>query len=313
MSSNKQEYVIGVDGGASKTTIAVANLQGEIVEKAKGGPTNYLAVGEIRARSNLKKIILPLLQKYQNIENIVFGFAGLNNKKDFLVFQRIVRSMIPKGVKFALYNDAVIAMEATCEEKPRILIVAGTGSSALGQNGKKTIKAGGREFLLTDEGSAYDFGIRALRSAVKSFDGRGQKTILESLVLKKAGAKDIPGLVMKVQMVWQKKPGEFKKYVASFTRLLGEAFIKKDKVAGAIIEQGAEELFFGAEAVIKNLGIKNQKICVGYVGSSFKLPFLKILLSAKIKRLAPKAYFISSIESVVGAVKLALKKNNAED
>ena len=314
-------FVIGVDGGGTKTVAVVADERGKIVARKDGGPTNYHAAGEKCARDNLKRLLAPLLRRYR-VRNIVFGFAGLDSQKDHAVYQRIVKAVLRQNVSFSLYNDAEIALEAMPRLDFRVLVIAGTGSAIWGQRGDKKVKAGrrhaeagyglakagGLDFLLSDEGSAYYLGLEALRAAVRSFDGRGQKTILEGLVLKRAKAKDIPDTATKIYLALQNRPEDFKTYIASFAPLVGTAFAKNDKVAKTILEESANELFLGAKAVVKRLKLANAELCVGYVGSAFRAPLMKNLLSAKIKKLAPKARFIDVINPVAGAVKMALRE-----
>jgi len=313
-------FVIGVDAGATKTTAAVADERGKILARKEGGPTNYHAAGQVHSRENLRKLLAPFLRKYR-VGNIVFGFAGLDSRKDLLVYQKIVRSVLSKGIHFSLYNDAEVALEAMPCSDPKVLVIAGTGSTVWAQRcgnkvkagrrhaeaGYGLAKAGGLDFLLSDEGSAYDLGMRVLRSAVRSFDGRGQKTMLEQLVLKKTRAKTIPDAAAKIYLESHKRPENFKTYIASFAPLVGIAFARKDKAAKTILEESANELFLGVKAVVKRLKLTNSELCVGYVGSAFLAPLLKDLLSVKIKKLAPKARFIDFIDPVRGAIKMAIK------
>ena len=56
----------------------------------------------------------------------------------------------------------------------------------------------GWDFLWGDEGSSYDAGLRAMRAAVRSWDGRIKETIFESSVPEKAGAKSMEDFITKV-------------------------------------------------------------------------------------------------------------------
>jgi len=46
----------------------------------------------------------------------------------------------------------------------------------------ETAKTGGMDYLLSDQGSGFDIGQQVLRAAVKSYDGRSKKTLLEKLL-----------------------------------------------------------------------------------------------------------------------------------
>jgi len=306
-SGAKKEYVLGIDGGATKSVAALADMNGKIVVLKRGESINIHSIGEARTRKHLKELLSSFIRKYP-VRGAVFGLAGLNTKKDETVYRNLIKKILPSRVRFAVYNDTKIALEATCGGAgARILIVSGTGSNVYGEYRGKQVRAGGWDFLLGDEGSAYEFGMKAIRAAIRSYDGRGRKTILENLVLKKAGVSTIPVLIDTIYAIWHKRPNELKYYIASFSSLVDTAFAKGDPLAAAIQKDAAEELFLGARAVIKKLHMGKTRVCVGYAGSNFKAPLLKSLLTRKIKKIAPRAYFVSTIKPVEGAVLLALK------
>lgn len=300
-------FVIGIDGGGTKTAAVLADARGKILIQKEGASSNYHAIGEDQARDNLKKLIVPLVRKYL-VRSIAFGLAGLDSKKDLSILKKMVGSILPRGVLFSLHNDAEIALEAMSCPGPKVLVISGTGSAIWAQCDGLKVKAGGLSFLLADEGSAYDFGMKALRAAARSFDGRGQKTILEKLILKKTGAKNIPDAAAKIYLELHESLGDIQTNVASFAPLVGIAFGKRDAVARKILEDAADELFLGVQAVVQKLNIIDTNLCVGYVGSTFRAPLMKNLLSAKIKNIAPKACFVGTVNPVFGAVQIALRQ-----
>lgn len=303
-----KRFVLGIDGGGTKTIAAVADLSGNVLSQKICGSTNWHRVGEKEVQKSLEKLLKPILKKY-NVEAAVFGLAGLDTKDDFLIYQKIVRKVLGLKIKLQIFNDTKIALEALPDEAAKLLIISGTGSNIYGEYKNQQARSGGWDFLLADEGSAYGFGIEAIKAAIRSFDGRGEKTILENLVPKHAKKKHIHDVITEIYKLWQQKPNEFKSYIASFAPIIDRAYYTNegDRVAKRIIMDGAEELFLGAKAVIEKLGMAGEKICVGFVGSNFKAPLLKDLLSDKIKKIASRAYFVEDVEPVKGAIKLALR------
>ena len=53
----EKKYVIGVDGGGTKTISALANLEGKILAFGKSGPSNVRKVGLKIAVENIAKAI----------------------------------------------------------------------------------------------------------------------------------------------------------------------------------------------------------------------------------------------------------------
>ena len=303
------EYFIGIDGGATKSWVGVAGPAGNIIHQKVSGALNYHATGERCCQKNLKEALLPLIKKYRKVKAVAIGFAGLDNPQDLKVYRKITRRILPQTIKTLILNDAEIALEDACpnDKNPRLLIICGTGSSCYGEFKGKKAKSVGWDFLLGDEGSAFWMGLRALKAAVRSWDGRGRSTVLEKLVLKKAKKKDISELIPAVYQLWHDQPGEFKKYIASFAPLFHKPGALKDPLAKEIIERAAEELALGAEAVAKRLGLKKEPLCVGFIGSGFNNSGLLLSLSAKIRKKHPQARFVYQINPVKGAIKLAIK------
>lgn len=307
---DKSEYVIGIDGGASKSIAVLMNPEGRVTKWLRWKPINYHAAGIPETRKHFQYLFSQFFKRYR-IRAVVVGVAGLDTRVDFLVYQKILKTAIPRPVPFFVCNDTRTALEDACGENtdPRLIVIAGTGSNVYGEYRGEGARSGGWDFLLADEGSAYGFGMAGIRAAIRSFDGRGEKTILERFVCKSGGAADIPSFITHIYGVWHKKPQEFKRFIASFAKSVDRAALRGDKVAKNIIRKdGVEELFLSVRAVMARLGIgKNSKLCVGYIGSNFKAPGLKNQLSRRIKRNIPHAVFRHEVDAARGAAKLALK------
>ena len=307
-----KNYIIGIDGGGTGSSALIAQSDGKILEKRNGCALNFYSVGKKNAERNLKALLLPFFKKYKGIKTAVFGFAGLDAPKDFFIYKRMAKQVLPKGVDYLVYNDAETAIENVCPfkfregdaETAKILVISGTGATVFGEFKFQKAKSVGWEFLLGDEGSAYWMGISALRAAVRSWDGRGQKTNLEKLILKQAGEKDMFSFLPKIYEEWRNKPG-FKKYIASVSLVVEKACRAKDPLAKKIIKEGADELALGVKAVIYKLGAAKAPIWLGFVGSNFKTPKLQKLLIARIKQASPQTQFNFNVNPSAGALNLA--------
>jgi glucosamine kinase len=71
---------------------------------------------------------------------------------------------------------------------PGIVVIAGTGSVALGWDGERFARAGGHGFLLGDEGSAYWIGREALRAALRFEEQAGGSELLHQTVIQATGS-----------------------------------------------------------------------------------------------------------------------------
>ena len=56
-------YIIGIDGGGTKTIGILTTETGQYLAQAQSGPTNYHVVGEAKTREVLESIIGKLFEK----------------------------------------------------------------------------------------------------------------------------------------------------------------------------------------------------------------------------------------------------------
>lgn len=309
----QKKCYLGVDGGATKSTAVLTDFEGRIIKNRRGRALNYHAIGAKTVRKNLAALIKPLLKKAGRVPmRAVFGFAGLDTKHDEAAYRKIAASVMPKRASFTVVNDAKIALEAQCpNEKNRLLIISGTGANVYGESGNKTARSIGWDFLLGDEGSSYEMGFKALRTTIRSWDGRDRKTVLEKMVLRKIGAKNMEELQNKVYELWHKNPAGFKVFIASFSVLVHKAILKKDRAALAIRDEAARELLIGVRAVARRLKFGNRPFCIGITGSGWKMKGLEATFKKSVKKDFPRARFSSSKrQTVYGALMLACQLRN---
>lgn len=305
--ANKVFY-LGVEGGASKSTAILSGDDKKIILTRKGKALNYHNIGESALKKNLSELISPLLKRAHGGRlHAVFGFAGLDTPADGMTYAKVVKSLMPKSSKFQVLNDAQIALKARCPgENNRILVISGTGASVYGESVSRSARTVGWGFILGDEGSAYYNGLKALKVAVRSWDGRDKKTLLEGLVLKKLGVSRMEDFMPKFYA--KASGGNVKRYIASFSPLVDEAILKKDWAARDIRNEAARELIAGVFSVAKRLNFKGKEFCVGTVGSQWKMPGLLDIFKKGVKEEYKKVYFSDNKDSGAwGAVLLAKK------
>lgn len=303
-----KKFFLGVDGGGTKTTAVVIDGQGKILGKGKAGSTNYHNVGEEGAKKNLERVAQAALKKaaVSNLSYGVLGLAGSDTKKDTKVLTNLVaNSFLGQILKenFLVLNDTQIGFYSGTRP-PGVVIVAGTGCNVYGQNSEGAEAwAGDWGHLLGDQGSAFRMGLLVLETALKSFDGRIKKSLLEDLVFKEIGdSQDL--------LSWAyREPFEVEK-VASLAPLVEKAARKGDVAAAEIIKKTAFELSLGVKAVTTKLGLSGASFKIVLLGSVFTI---KIILIEELKReiacFAPKAECIfPKVEPAIGAAFLAREK-----
>ena len=313
---NNQNYVIGVDGGGTKTIAALANLNGKILKIGKSGPASPRNIGIERAMENVAKAIREIFKKIPKETQILSTFIGLpaveeefkfkikEIEKELLKDKKI--SPIFKG-KVKIGSDQIVAFRSGSNKKDGVLLIAGTGCVAHGWRGTQEAKTSGWGWL-ADEGSAFWVGQRVYQAVLKDLDGRGVKTLLRKLIFQKYKIKykikEDPNFLNR--LIYRQKVVE---NLSPLSIVCDLAAKKGDKIAREILKEAAKELLISAKTVIKKLKFKKRKFPLVLIGGMFKSKIVLDTLKKEIRKFAPKVNFIEpKVEPVIGAVKLALEQ-----
>ena len=244
------EFFLGIDGGGTKTVGLLANGAGRIIAKAESGASNYHAVGEEQTKKVLSDVVSRLISDASaSLEACAccLGLAGVASSVDRRVVGRICDEIGLPGNRI-LTHDAQIALVGGAEELSGVIIIAGTGSIVYGIDSKgREAQAGGWGHLLGDEGSGYDIARRAFQAVARAADGRGDPTLLSSLMLDALEFSQPRNLIP-----WMHSVGKDK--VAQLTGAVFDAANANDSVAQGILDKAADELTLAARVVIDKLG-----------------------------------------------------------
>lgn len=243
------DYLLGIDGGGSKTAVILARRDGTMLGRGEGGPSNYHAVGKENAFAALDQgIALAWAQAglaEQPVAAVVLGMSGVDRPEDSSVFKTWIAMRFPQA-RVRLVNDGQIALAAGTPQGWGVVVVAGTGSIVFGQAPDGRIaRAGGWGFLMGDEGSGYKAGLSALQAVARAHDGRGPDTSLTRRVLAFYQIAAPPDLITVVH-----DPGSTRADLARLSRLVDEEALAGDAVAAGIIQQAADELAACVQAVV---------------------------------------------------------------
>ena len=284
------QYYLGVDGGGTKTTVALMNDAREVVGEGAAGPSNPLRVGVETAVSNIVKAADQAMDEAGvlrvDIASATLGLAGVRRadikqsiRKSFTDQIRIRRTTV--------ITDAEIALFATTLGKPGLVVIAGTGSVCLGKNEKGRMAiAGGGGPLAGDEGGGVGIAQTALHAVAKASDGRGIGTVLTDRASEYFRASGPENLIVAIY-----SPQVDNTRIAGFAKFVVDAAHEGDAVAATILQEAGSELGLAACAVIDKLGLRRQKVPIGCVGSVFHAG--KILTDPMIETIhtiAPKAF-----------------------
>lgn len=302
-------YFLAVDGGGTKTQVLCADENGQIVGEGISGPTSLAVTNAGAASFNLREALRQATEKIPanaQFLSAAMGLAGMDVESEQITAQNTLGPIFEpfKLQKLVLVNDIVIALAGGTDSPDALALIAGTGSNCYGrsQDGL-TAKTSGMDYLLTDQGSGYAIGRAVLRAAVKSFDGRTKKSLLEPFVCEHFRITTIAELKPKVYA-----PLLNKTEVAELAQVCLRAFDQGDEIAKSIFDYAINELALMASTVIDRLRLKEIPTDCVLAGSVTKIAYLQEGLKKKLTESCPQINVIVPIQSpVYGALKLAMK------
>jgi N-acetylglucosamine kinase-like BadF-type ATPase len=189
------EYLLGVDGGGTKTIACLAEVNGKFIAAAKGVGTNFQSCGKKFAATELRRLCDEVLKKAGATNDMVraacYGLCGADRKADFETVHGFLKAVTPTD-NYELVNDTEIALRAGTPAGIGIGLIGGTGVNCIGRgaDGRRD-RVGGQGKISGDYGAADDLIEDALFAASRAFDGRGPQTVLLPRILELLNLSDI--------------------------------------------------------------------------------------------------------------------------
>ena len=226
------KYLLGVDGGGTKTEFLLTDINRIKISSLILGASNPVNVVIETAKSVLSHGITEVCRGicFEEISAFV-GLAGggSDNVKteiaDFL--NRFNFGKVSNG------SDIDSVLEVALKGAHGSAVILGTGIVAFSQKDGVRQRSGGWGFMVDKGGSGFCYGADALNEAFKFIDGRNGSELIFNLVEEKLGKSPEKA----VSDIYGGGPS----FVASFAPIVFEAYKMKDAAAKKIIEGNARE------------------------------------------------------------------------
>jgi glucosamine kinase len=179
--------VVGVDGGASKTRVIVADGTGAELATVTGVASAVRPGEAAHSAEVIAKLVGEALAACEMDGEmpsaLCIGIAGVGRDAEYSAFEDAM-SKRNLADELVVLPDAVIALNDAFHEEAGIVLIAGTGSMAYGRGpSQKMARCGGWGPVCGDEGSGAWIGRRALSVITGSADGREPETGLLNAIL----------------------------------------------------------------------------------------------------------------------------------
>src|SRR3984957_13368609 len=276
-------YLLGVDGGATKTLAGVLDLERGALYLGHAGPSNQDAVGVHAAGGALFDAADEALAQAgisdDELDGAVLAVAGTDTDA-VLAHVRATRS--PEWI---VVGDVVGAWATATGARPGVGAISGTGSNVFGVgHDGRAWRAGGWGHVLGDEGSGYWLAVQAIKAALRDRERSGPETALSAAATDFFDVSTVEALAA---LIYSKPLA--KGEIAAFAIETARVAQAGDEVAGELYERAAAELGKQVTAVIDHTGLIGS-FPVGLIGSAFKAGDLFVEpLAAVIHKHAPEA------------------------
>ena len=316
---SKRAAVLAVDGGGSKTDVAIVSAKGDVLGVARGPTCSHELVGLGGVVGALRPTVDAALRQAGiaadngPVADVgAFALSGADLPSDDRRLLRVLRTAEWAGSELVA-NDTFAVLRAGTDRGWGIGVVCGSGinCTGVGPDGRTVRFPAVGEFPGAADGGGW-IGEMGLGAAVRGRDGRGQRTVLERTVPAHFGVRRPwsvlegirNGLIARDRVVLELPP------------LVFAAAAHGDAVARSIVDALADEVVTMVVASLRRLRLLRTEVDVTLGGGVFRAedPAFVTRIRAGVCETAPNARVaVLDGPPVVGAALLGLDHAGARD
>lgn len=296
--------VIAVDGGASKTHLALVGRDGELLRLVRGPASSPQNLGLERAVAALDALYHEAGGSGIDAELAQLNVSGV----DFPSEEQELRAAIETrgwAKRTVVENDTFAILRAGTERGWGVAVVCGTGINCVGVDARgRHARFPALGAITGDWGGGSDVGTAALAAAARSEDGRGPATTLERAVPAHFGLETPSELAEAIHR------GRVSAHRLLELPPVVFAEAERDEVAAGIVSRLAAEIVAMARVALARLDLSAEPAEVLLGGGLLQSGDGRLsgAVAAELARIAPQAAVtVSSSPPIVGAALLGLE------
>jgi N-acetylglucosamine kinase-like BadF-type ATPase len=310
-----EPLVLAIDGGNSKTDLALVRADGEVVALVRGPQSSPHHLGVDGSLGVLDDLLAQALTEagLPNGDGPVADvgrlyLAGVDFPSEEKEMHEAASS---RGLarRISVGNDTLAVLRAGTDSGWGVAIVCGAGINCVG------VAPDGRQarfpalgWITGDWGGGYDVGLSAVSAAARSEDGRGPKTTLEQAVPRYFG------LETPTQLAEAFHHGEIEQRGIIELAPIVVAEADHDETAAEIVARLAEEVVNLIRVALERLGLTAAPVQVVLGGGLMQSQDERLIsaVASGLHDVAPQATVkVTSSPPVVGAALLGLDELQA--
>ena len=308
------KYIIGIDGGGTKTVCVLADELARILAVSQTGCSNHQICGIDTAVETIADLIDGAAKKAgisrEDISFVKIGLAGADTDSDLELLNRHFEKAL-SGMDFEIVNDIWIAFAAETTNGWGAISICGTGhNTAVFTPDGKTFGIRALRYELGNFGGGRYITDHALHYAFRSSEKTGDYTKLERELPGFCGARDMNELA---ESIYQSNYAY--QYQFNIPKLIFDLADEGDEVSRMIVMREGAELGRMTGGLVQKAGLRGVNVPVVLAGSIFANCGSALIInsySESLSRYVPDfSLHIMRKPPVLGAVLGALEKINA--
>ena len=300
-----KRYVIGIDGGGTKTACMLADLAGQEAACSSAGGSNHQTDGIDSAMENVCRAIDEacgrLSVEKSQIDYAFLGMAGADLPEDLELISRHLKDRLG-SIPFHLVNDSWIAFSSATESSWGAVSVCGTGNNlAVRDREGRVYSVRALRYMLGNFGGGNHLAEMALHRAFRCDEGTGVYTAL---------AKELPGFCGCDSMdelarrIYSSNYQYQRNY--NIPKLIFDLALEGDAVSLALIRNMADEIGEMLGRLIVRAGLEKDEVPVVLSGSQYVKDVNHLFIPRireQVQQYVPKAVILlAEVPPVYGAL-----------
>ena len=270
---------LGVDGGGTKTALAVVSADGRVLAQRAAPSAYYLGAGAGEGTDLVRRVLGEAVPAVcadagvapEELRGAFFGLPAYGEASADTPELDAIPAEVLGHDRYRCDNDMVCGWAGSLALAPGVNVISGTGSMTYGERAGRHVRVGGWGELVGDEGSAYWLGVRGLQAWTKMTDGREPTGPLHALFAERLDLAEPLDLVSLVHESW----GGDRSTIAALAPLVVAAADAGDPVARRIVDEGVDELVRLVTTTAERLGFGDEAVPVSCSGGVFRADLVR--------------------------------------
>ena len=275
---------MGLDGGGTKTDSVLMDDSGRVLGRGRGSASNPSRIGVDAAAQGVMEAANAALRganlPVERITDVCAGLAGVALQERAHAMKKLLSEFFV-GTRFELCTDLDLALSAA-GPRPAIVLVAGTGSAAIGRDPAGRIaRSGGYGPKKSDQGSAFAIGKNGVLEVVNATSDAAAN--LRMRIQKCLGIESIEQIV-------GLDGAEADAVYPRVFRVISLAADEANEVAQKVLRDAAENLTEIVAAVQEDLKLIGTPYLLGKTGGMIgRSEYFDDILDTRLRQVAPQA------------------------